>query len=256
MSEDVRYAIFFVPQSGSELYRFGAAALGYDCHSGDRVPFLITEVAASIWAQLTETPRTYGFHATLKAPFRLRPEFQETDLLDALRCFANGRNLRSAPILDPVIETLADFIAIVPSPASPSINQLSAECVTAFDRFRAPMSPDEHAKRLHSGLSPRQAEHLAKWGYPYVFEDFRFHMTLTARLDRNQRGPLLMLLQKEFARFHGNRSVAIDRVALVRQDGSAARFRVLASVMFEADPADPASARKALDNRAPLGPFI
>src|SRR5262249_22214354 len=79
LSEDVRYAIYFVPQAGTEFYRFGAAALGYDCHTGDGVPFLKTEVAAGTWARLTEAPRTYGFHATMKAPFRLHPEFHEND---------------------------------------------------------------------------------------------------------------------------------------------------------------------------------
>jgi putative phosphonate metabolism protein len=232
VSEDVRYAIYFVPQQDSELYRFGAAVLGYDCHTGDGVPFLELGIAASTWADLTEAPRTYGFHATLKAPFRLRPELREADLIAALRRFARGRNQRSAPILTPVVEPLADFIAIVPQSATAPIVQLATDCVTAFDHFRAPMSSEERARRLHAGLSARQAEHLEKWGYPYVLEDFRFHMTLTAGLDRDRRAALLKLLQEAFAKVHGSRAVAIDRIALVRQDSSAARFRVLAPAPF------------------------
>jgi hypothetical protein len=232
LSEDIRYAIYFVPQAGTEFYRFGAAALGYDCYTGDGVPFLKTEVAAGTWARLTDAPRTYGFHATLKAPFRLHPEFAESDLLDALRRFASGRNRRSAPILTPVVEELADFIAVVPQSATAPINQLAADCVSAFDRFRAPMSPDEHARRLRAGLSARQAEHLTKWGYPYLFEDFRFHLTLTAGLGRGQRVQLLKLLQESFAQSHGSNPVAIDRISLLRQDAATARFRVVASAMF------------------------
>jgi phosphonate transport system ATP-binding protein len=125
MSEDVRYAIYFVPHNGSEFYRFGAGALGYDCHTGDRVRFLITGVAVSTWAQLTEAPRTYGFHATLKPPFRLQPGFQETDLQDALLRFANETLVdvrgvsksfdRRSPILNNVSFTLkrGEMVALI-----------------------------------------------------------------------------------------------------------------------------------------------
>jgi hypothetical protein len=85
---------------------------------------------------------------------------------------------------------------------------------------------------LRAGLSARQAEHLTKWGYPYVFEDFRFHMTLTAGLGRGQRVQLLKLLQESFAQFHGSNPVAIDRISVLRQDAATARFRVVASAMF------------------------
>src|SRR5262249_14198568 len=79
--DERRYAIYFVPPADSALYRFGAGFLGYDCYTGERLrqPH-DTALTASEWAQLTREPRRYGFHATLKAPFRLVPPFPEMDL--------------------------------------------------------------------------------------------------------------------------------------------------------------------------------
>jgi hypothetical protein len=39
MIEAARYAIYFIPSAESGLYRFGRAALGYDCYTGEEVPF-------------------------------------------------------------------------------------------------------------------------------------------------------------------------------------------------------------------------
>ena len=76
---------------------------------------------------------------------------------------------------------LSGFTAIVPGRANPAVNALAADCTTIFDAFRAPMSPQERARRLASGLNQSQIENLDRWGYPYLFADFRFHMTLTGR---------------------------------------------------------------------------
>src|SRR6266436_2078374 len=72
MMTDPRYAIYFVPAPDTALYRFGAGALGYDCFTGADMATLDTlPVDAGAWRELTREPRRYGFHATLKAPFRL-----------------------------------------------------------------------------------------------------------------------------------------------------------------------------------------
>src|ERR1700681_3275108 len=77
-----RFAIYFVPAADTALYRFGAAVLGYDCYSGEAVARLRdVGVPQPEWAALTAEPRTCGFHASLKAPFRLRGEFDQGDLL-------------------------------------------------------------------------------------------------------------------------------------------------------------------------------
>ena len=87
MAADPRFAIYFVPAAASALYRFGASVLGYDCYTGEAIahPQALPEAE---WAKLTAEPTTYGFHATLKAPFRLRREFEPRDLLAAAQALA------------------------------------------------------------------------------------------------------------------------------------------------------------------------
>jgi hypothetical protein len=83
--DEPRYALYFVPPADSALYRFGAGFLGYDCYTGERLrhPQDIA-LTASEWEQFTHEPRKYGFHATLKAPFRLLPPFTEMELTPEL----------------------------------------------------------------------------------------------------------------------------------------------------------------------------
>jgi 2'-5' RNA ligase len=58
-------------------------------------------------------------------------------------------------------------------------------------------------------------------------DEFRFHMTLTGRLDASRREPILSLLQTRFAQL-GIERLAIDRIALFKQDNAASRFRIIA----------------------------
>jgi hypothetical protein len=45
----------------------------------------------------------------------------------------------------------------------------------------------------------RQRNYLDRWGYPYVMEEFRFHMTLTGRLDSTCRWGVVDMLRARFA---------------------------------------------------------
>ncbi len=107
-----RYAIYFVPAPASQLYRYGSSVLGYDSYTGNAVAFP-DEFGAVNWNELTATPRRYGFHATLKAPFRLAPSCSEQQLINALRSFSGlGHAVHS---FTPALRELEDFVAIVPS---------------------------------------------------------------------------------------------------------------------------------------------
>jgi putative phosphonate metabolism protein len=221
-----RFAIYFVPAAGSPLYRFGAAALGYDCYTGETVERLPdNHVTPAEWAALTAEPRRYGFHATLKAPFRLRLELDPEDLLADVRALA--ASIPTAPTLEPVVGLIGGFVAIVPATQSAALEALAADCVTAFERFRLPLSTEERAKRMAAGLSPRQAANLDRFGYPYVFEEFRFHMTLTGRIGPERRADIHALLQRQFAKACGLGAIRLNRLALVRQDHPDAAFRVI-----------------------------
>jgi hypothetical protein len=220
-----RYAIYFVPAADSALYRFGAAVLGYDCYTGNDLDFPGSlPMETSAWRDLTCEPRRYGFHATLKAPFHLAKDADEPALIDALSAFC--RSMECIPAFAPIIAALAGFIAITPAAADPAVDRLAAACVTAFDRFRAPLSAQDRDRHV-IGLTERQTGNLDRWGYPFVFDDFRLHLTLTGRLGADRHGVVLAYLQDRFAAAWGRRRVPIDRIALVRQDRPDARFLVV-----------------------------
>ena len=176
--------------------------------------------------ELTREPRRYGFHATLKAPFQLSPACTEAQLASALESFAAlGRVI---PTIKPAIRVLGGFVAIVPHEPCPEVDALAADCVTLFEAFRAPMSPQERARRVASGLNQRQIDNLDRWGYPYLFDEFRFHMSLTARVRPDRRDAIQVSLQDAFVRRCGDRPIRVDGLALVRQDHREARFRIVA----------------------------
>ena len=225
MTSSPRYAIYYAAAAGHELDRFGAQWLGYDAHSGEDLPFPdgATQLAPD-WLELTRDPRKYGFHATLKAPLALAPGKTEAELLAACASFAATPH--PIPVIRPVVDSISGFIAVVPAEPCAELAQLEADCVREFDSFRAPLTPQDRARRNPSALMPRQREQLDRWGYPYVMEEFRFHMTLTGRLDAGRREPILTMLRDRFAAL-GLATLAIDQIALFRQDDADSRFRVL-----------------------------
>jgi putative phosphonate metabolism protein len=227
MSSGPRFAIYFVPAAYTALYRFGAAVLGYDCYTGEGVArpsgLGLTEAE---WDRLAAEPRTYGFHATLKAPFRLRAGLDQVELIEAVQSLAVS--FPTIPMIDPVVGIIDGFVAIIPNAQSPPLDRLAAECVTALDQFRAPLESHERNKRLAADLSERQIASLDRFGYPYVLDDFRFHMTLTGRVAPQERAAIRGLLQDAFGQLVGNSPVPIDRVVVLQKDDLTARFRVLA----------------------------
>jgi hypothetical protein len=176
------------------------------------------------WRTLTDEPRRYGFHATLKAPFRLANGCDEAQLTRAFRDFA--RRVHSPVHIAPEVRLLGTFAAIVPREPSMPLAALAELCTTKFDVFRAPIPAEERTRRA-AGLSERQRHHLDRWGYPYVFADFRFHMTLTGRLAPDQQDTMLVILRRYFTRMCHDRPIAIDRLGLFKQAHAGARFRVL-----------------------------
>jgi len=224
MANHPRYAIYHAPSPDSALHRFGSTLLGYDAASGDDIPF--PNGVTPDWREVTEDPRKYGFHATLKAPITLAEGKREGDLIEACAAFA-GR-ARRIPVIEPVVDAISGFIAVIPAQRSDDLQQLAADCVTEFDAFRAPLTPQDRARRKPEKLSARQCDYLDRWGYPYVMEEFRFHMTLTGRLGDDRRGPIVAWLRERFAT-PGLTTLAIDRLALFRQDHTTSRFRIIAS---------------------------
>ena len=197
----MRYAIYFTPPHDDPLTRVAVNWLGRDAFTGQ--PVAVPSIGSMEQAEIafhTAAPRRYGFHATLKAPFRLAADTSEAQLVAAFDAFCASRAAFFVPKLE--IRQLDGFFALVPAEPHGDLNALAADCVRALDRFRAPLGEDEAARRQTERMQPRELRYLQQWGYPYVFDAFRFHMTLTGRVppgeaDRMRRtlaeflGPIL-----------------------------------------------------------------
>jgi putative phosphonate metabolism protein len=225
MANYPRYAIYHAAAPGSELDRFGAHMLGYDAYEGSDLPFPegVTQTFSD-WRDLTQDPRKYGFHATLKAPMALADGRSEAELAAACKAFA--ATPRRIPVIEPMVDSISGFIAVIPAQPSAELQQLADDCTREFDSYRASLTPEDRRRRNPAKLTPRQRDYLDRWGYPYVMEDFRFHMTLTGRLDAERRNPIVAMLRDRFS-IAGLKRLAIDRLALFRQDDAASRFRIV-----------------------------
>src|SRR5262249_42034786 len=176
-----RFALYFTPAPGTVLKRFGAGVLGYDCDTAAPIERQrLDGIDAAEAAAATADPARYGFHGTLMAPFEPTPGRSADELAQALAAFTGGR--APVPIGHLKVAGIGAFTALVPTGPEDAVRALAGDCVTAFDGFRAALTARDRERRLASRLSPRQVELLERWGYPYVFSEFRFHMTLTGRL--------------------------------------------------------------------------
>ncbi|KGE01229.1 DUF1045 domain-containing protein [Rhizobium sp. YS-1r] len=177
----MRYAIHFTPPAHDPLTLAAAQWLGRNAFSGEAMePPAIRGIGIHDIAFNTALPRRYGFHATLKAPFRLAPDITEPMLLRHLMRFAGAHNPFELPGLEVV--RLGNFFALAPVIPSEAMRFLAASVVQEFDVFRAPLSEAELERSDPGDLSAPQFANLHRWGYPYVMDEFRFHMTLTGPL--------------------------------------------------------------------------
>lgn len=225
-----RYAIYFAPPAGGVLARFGDHWLGRNVETGEPLhqPALNGFDAVRL-RDLTEAPRHYGFHGTLKPPFRLADGCDASDLRRALAGFAAQRG--AFEIEDLSLEAIGDFIALVPDGPSPALSNLADLCVTEFDAYRAPPDAGEPAKRRAAGLTPRQAELLARWGYPYVLDEFRFHLSLTGPVaDAAERARIARLLGPFVAPLP--KPLPVREVCLFHQPDRATPFRLTGRFPF------------------------
>lgn len=241
-----RYAIYFAPAADSALARFGADWLGRDSEADSTIPQQsIAGFSRDRLREITANARHYGFHATLKPPFALVPGTTPDQLDAALSAFAKTQ--KSINRLAFKVGSLDGFLALILAEESLEVRNLAAACVREFDAFRAPPSSQELERRRQAQLTDMEDALLQRWGYPYVMEAFRFHMTLTCRLDDIERGPLETTLRTMFATTAAG-GVAIDGVSLFHQETSDSAFRLLHRYPF-ADAASCTMATKASTER-------
>ncbi len=177
----MRHAIYFSPPGNAALTRAAEAWLGRSAFSGERVEASSAgRLSAEEIAGHTAAARRYGFHATLMAPFTLADDVDEGALIAALDDFCATTRSVLLPRLE--LSRLGRFFALTPQGESSELSALARAVVITFDRFRAPLSDSERQRRA-ADLTAPQLRNLERWGYPYVFDDFQFHMTLTGRVD-------------------------------------------------------------------------
>ncbi|WP_170585250.1 DUF1045 domain-containing protein [Ruegeria arenilitoris] len=175
-----RYAIYFVPPAQSDWSRFATAWLGWDIDAGRTVEHPVIDGLDV--ASVTQMPRKYGLHATMKPPFRLREDQSLSALQDTCARLAGKFSPVSLDGLE--VARLGRFLALRPVGDTRDLNALAAACVRDLDPFRAPASETEMNRRRAAGLTMEQDANLTNWGYPYVLEAFRFHITLSGRLSK------------------------------------------------------------------------
>lgn len=215
-----RYGIYMTPETGN-FANLGAEWLGWNVEAGHAVPHPTEIEGALIGA--TQTPRKYGFHGTIKPPFHLsHGETYENLLAKSTQLCAH-----CAPITVDALEisALGPFLAIIPRGNLHSLSALSATILQGLDEFRAPASEDELARRRKADLTPLQETNLKNWGYPYVLDAFKFHMTLSGPLPKDELKTLHSLAEKHFAPALDT-PITIRSLALVGEAGDG-RFHTL-----------------------------
>jgi len=222
-----RYALYYAPRRDEGLAVAASQWLGWNPDNGRTRPRLVSPLfSADRLAEITAEPRRYGFHGTLKPPIALADGVSESDFLAAVGTFATTQ--RSISVSSIVLAEISGFLALVPAVPCPELNDLADRCVVEFDEFRRPASDEELARRRAVGLSPRQEQLLLRWGYPYVLEEWRFHLTLTGRIaDGPERQAIKELLGRRFSGFI-DRPLQVRDLCVFRQSTPDRAFSVLA----------------------------
>ncbi|MBX7200145.1 MAG: DUF1045 domain-containing protein [Rhodospirillaceae bacterium] len=206
-----RYAIYYSPDPGSPLAAFSQAWFGPD--SG-----LTSALDRPYIDRITTNTRRYGFHGTLKPPFELNPILSLDGLMAAARIFARTMATVELPPLE--LAVIGKFIALTPAHESAALEKLAAACVRAFEAFRVPMSAEQFAQYKLNKLTVHQEQMLKHWGYPYVMEEFRFHMSLTDKIeDEAERIRVMDELAKIASPVVG-KPLVVRAITVFRQPGS------------------------------------
>lgn len=194
MGPDARVAVYYAPAVDDPLFAEAAVWLGRDPESGAPVP----QPDIADIEEVTAEPRAYGFHATLKPPMRLAEGRQWFDVMQAADELAAGIAPFELPRL--AVSDVHGFLALREAVDCPALQALADACVERLDALRAPITQAELARRRRAKLTARQDEMLVRWGYPYVFDTWFFHMTLTRRLSSEEKRVFMPAVEDHLAR--------------------------------------------------------
>ena len=225
-----RFAIYYAPATTDLLWDRASVWLGRDSESGELQDGAVAGLDRSRLLNLTQSAGRYGFHATIKPPMALVDGASEDDLRKELQRFAEATAPLSLGKLQ--LADIEGFLALVTAAPNAALQDFAASVVETIEPFRAPLHPRDHAARLARGLTPRQEELLNAYGYPYVFDQFQFHMTLTDRLSDDDRDDLMAAAQTWFAPVR-DADIMLDRLVLFVEPESGLAFRRVADFVLK-----------------------
>lgn len=232
-----RYAVYYVPESGSPLELLGSGIVGRNT-AGQDVPHLRLQLPAPLHLEdITVAPRHYGLHATLKAPFELAKGRTVVQLRGAVQTLARAYSTLLLPPM--MVGTVPNgqggqgsFLALRPTETCTALQGLAEQCVRELDLFRAPLSSEDIERRKN--LSPRQQANMLHWGYPHVLEDFYFHLTLTDSLkDAALRQQIAVALQLVLVQVCTPYRVMMRGLTLMQQSNRQSPFRFVTFFPFQ-----------------------
>jgi len=231
LSTPYRCAVYFMPDPNNDWWHAGSSWLGRCAATSQPMlqPSIDGVSPRDQWA-LTAKPRRYGWHATLKAPFRIVPGQNLRSVMLALRELGNSLTAFDLPTMK--VSTDGGYMALRPQDSNPEIHRIGAACVTGLHSFAAPLSESDLARRRTANLTSVQDHLLQVWGYPYVFDEFSFHLSLTGRLDSLSDDQLIKWHEAAQAHF-GNLPVCrFDRLALFVEPERGADFQLFDQVLL------------------------
>jgi putative phosphonate metabolism protein len=231
-----RFAIYYAPGAAEPLWSKAAEWLGRDPLTGATLDGPLTGTTRDALFDRSVSARRYGFHATIKAPMTLAEGKSRTELEAALDAFA--AETEPVAIGKLKLQLIDGFLALIPAEQTSELTDFAANVVEAFEPFRARPSAAERERRLKGGhLSERQIELMDRFGYPYVFEQFGFHMTLTDRLPEHEREAYSRAAVEHFGAL-AEAETMLDRLVLFHEPEPGAPFARLDDFILTGEAAD------------------
>lgn len=227
-----RVAIYYAPAPQSAWWQAGSEWIGRCARTGQLLSQpAISGLSPELQARLTADPRRYGWHATLKAPFSLAPGQSMASLRAALRRLCDGRApFELAPLQ---VCRMGSCLALRPVSPQAELERLASDCVQQLQPLVRSLTDEELVRRRRAALTPEQEALLQTWGYPYVLEHFRFHLSLTGPLDALSAEDVDRLTKAASSRFHKLPAPRIDGLSIFVEPTPGADFQWLEQIDFQ-----------------------
>lgn len=216
-----RFIISLSPNKNTLLWTLATQWLAYDADRKRSVkdPALLG-LPQNIHNPTVMPIRRMGFGILLTGPFQLHRALSVEDLTNYAAAFAEQFTPLNSGRLH--IKAIDNRLFLEPLRPSPKIRNIADDCVRYFHKFRMPAKPLAANSPIRKALTPPQLEHFLKWGQPFVFDEFKPQIPLTARLPEKVIEPMQKRLTAHFDNSL-NGGMQMDNISVYRQpDGLSA----------------------------------